>query len=157
MAELTPEQKRAMLEKAEADKAERQEQANLAAKPAPEVERVLPPEPVNPPTFNPVTQGVQEWGPYDDYVIVTTQYGQYAVPKGKVMHFAIDKQFSRREGVWKVVHLPIYRDATEEEREYAKETSRRLKAAEENFLSQQAWDQSGALVGAEEGRIEAVQ
>jgi len=155
VAELTPEQKQEMLEKAEAKRAAKQEEANLATVPAPPIEKVLPAAPVNPPTFNPTTQGVQEWGPYDGYEIVTTQYGQFAVPKGQVMHFKPEKQFNRREGVWMVVHLPIYRDASPEEMEYAKEVSQRQKAAEERVLTTQAWDQEE--FGQEQGRIEAVQ
>jgi len=155
MAELTPEQKQAMITAAEARRAQAQADVNAAAAPVPEPEKILPAEPTNVPTYNPQTQGVQEWGPYDDYVIVTTNYGQYGVPKGQVLHFEVGKEFSRREGVWKIVHLPRYRDANQEEKEYAKQASRQQEAAEANIAAAQSWGEDE--FGSEEGRIEAVQ
>jgi hypothetical protein len=155
MAELTSEEKQEMValaQRREAAKAAKQQAVNQAARPVAEPEKVMPTEAVNAPTYNPQTQGVQEWGPYDDYVIVTTNYGQFAVPKGEVMHFEVDREFSRREGVWKIVHLPRYRPATPEEIEWAKEAAQRQKATEENFLSQSHWTSE---MGEEGARIEA--
>ena len=54
------------------------------------------------------TQGVSEWGPYADYVIVTTPYGNYAVEPGYVMTFVPHRYFNNRERREMITHLPVY-------------------------------------------------
>jgi hypothetical protein len=55
---------------------------------------------------------VDEWGPYDDYHIITPpQGGTFAVPKGQILSFETKTIFSRRENRMIEVQLPTYRDA----------------------------------------------
>lgn len=53
-----------------------------------------PPETPITPT---ATQGVDEWGPYDKLTNVSTEYGVYGVPAGKILYFEETEWFSRRE------------------------------------------------------------
>jgi len=53
--------------------------------------------------------GVQEWGPYDNYTIITAPNGQFGVPKGKILYFQEVEQFSRREGRMLKIKVPRYR------------------------------------------------
>jgi hypothetical protein len=124
MAELTPEEKQAMIEAAAAQQsadtelAQAQERSNLEvaaiqAQAAAEENplKVVPAKMAHAPTRTGGTQGVDEWGPYDDYVLVTTPYGQYGVPKGEIMHFREAQEFSNRARAMITVHLPVYRQA----------------------------------------------
>ena len=58
-----------------------------------------------------------EWGPYNDYQIVNTGFGEYAVEKGKVLFFELAQQFQAKMGAFITVRLPRYRtpDQTREE------------------------------------------
>lgn len=57
------------------------------------------------------TQGVDVWGPYDDYNIVTTPYGMFGVPKGEELFFVPETEFSTRAKRMVTVHLPHYRNS----------------------------------------------
>jgi hypothetical protein len=57
------------------------------------------------------TQGFSEWGPYDDYTLVTTPYGVYAVEVGYVMTFVPHRYFNNREKREMITHLPVYTNA----------------------------------------------
>ena len=67
----------------------------------------------------PVTQAVddavEEWGPYDDYRLVTTPTGENAVPWGKVLFFQPVEAFDKKAGRMVTKMLPFYRKATPEE------------------------------------------
>jgi len=101
MAELTDAEKQAMIDQA------------MGSVGSP-VGEVLPePEKVATAVHAPsrAAQGISEWGPYDDYVLVTTPYGQFAVPKGEILHFEAVQTFSKRAGTMIEVHQPVYRSA----------------------------------------------
>lgn len=91
--------------------AEQQEMINKARNTASQVIEVQDdPKPVAP--TRPGT--LDEWGPYDDYKIVTTPTGQFGVPKGKILYFIDHQTFSRRENRMLVVKRPRYRKPDEE-------------------------------------------
>ena len=58
-----------------------------------------------------VTQGVTEWGPYNDYTMVTTPWGLFAVEPGYVMRFNEREYFSQRERRNIVGHFPYHTHA----------------------------------------------
>lgn len=55
-----------------------------------------------------VSQGVTEWGPYEDYTMVTTPWGLFAVEPGYIMRFTERSYFSQRERRNVVGHFPYY-------------------------------------------------
>ena len=48
------------------------------------------------------------YGPYRDYVLITTPYGEYAVEPGHVMHFEQREWFNPKEGRTEVRWFPVY-------------------------------------------------
>lgn len=60
------------------------------------------------PTGESTDQGVAEWGPYSDYQIVTTPYGNYAVEPGYVMFFEEYQFFDDRMKQMRTSHRPVY-------------------------------------------------
>lgn len=70
-----------------------------------------------------------EWGPYDDYNIVNTGFGEYAVEKGKILFFEIVPIFNQKAGQFVDTRQPRYRTEfqTKEEAlaEYRSEMARR--------------------------------
>jgi len=67
----------------------------------------------------PVTEAVgeaaEEWGPYDDYRLVTTPTGENGVPFGKVLFFKEVEGFDSRAGRMITKLMPFYRKATKTE------------------------------------------
>ena len=54
---------------------------------------------------------IEEWGPYDDYFLVTPPWGgSFGVPKGKILFFEDREVFVRRENQMKSVKIPHTRD-----------------------------------------------
>ena len=67
-----------------------------------------PPQPATPST---PTAGIDEWGPYDDYFLITPSWGgSFGVPKGKILFFEDREVFVRRENQMKMVKIPHLRD-----------------------------------------------
>lgn len=58
----------------------------------------------------------REWGPYPSYELTTTPFGEYAVEVGQVLSFVAVQRFNKKEGRIEMAPVPVYRDATEEER-----------------------------------------
>ena len=50
-----------------------------------------------------------EWGPYDDYQIINTGFGEYGLEKGKILFFTIEQKFSAKAGNFITVRVPHYR------------------------------------------------
>lgn len=53
-------------------------------------------------------EGMDYWGPYDDYRIVTTQHGQFAVEPGYQMTFRQVRYFNNRERREMTTMVPLY-------------------------------------------------
>ncbi len=72
-----------------------------------------PPSPATPAT--PSSGNQEEWGPYDDYFLVTPPWGgQFGVEKGKILYFEEKEVFNRRENMMKTVKIPRQRDPVAE-------------------------------------------
>lgn len=115
MAELTPEEKQAMIEAASAEAQARAENETRILREAETArqsaeQKNLPSKPTHDPTLVSKVANA-EWGPYDDYVLVTTPYGQFGVPKGEILWFEEAQTFSRRSGTMITIHEPRYRSA----------------------------------------------
>lgn len=44
----------------------------------------------------PTVDPASTWGPYKDIEIVATQWGQYAVPRGQIMHFEMETIWDKK-------------------------------------------------------------
>ncbi len=116
MAELTPEEKQAMIEAASAEAQARSENETRLLREAEMMRqsegmgKVMPAKPTHDPTLVSSVANA-EWGPYDDYVLVTTPYGQFGIPKGEILWFEETQTFSRRAGTMVTIHEPRYRSA----------------------------------------------
>lgn len=68
------------------------------------------PMPMTPQSGQPVSSGdVGEWGPYGDYHIVNTGFGEYGIEKGKILFFVVIPTFNRKTGVFEDRRFPRYR------------------------------------------------
>lgn len=56
---------------------------------------------------------IEEWGPYNDYKIVPTQYGEFGLPKGEILYFVEQTNFSHRENRMVTRHVPQRRQPHE--------------------------------------------
>lgn len=112
------EEERKLNEEHEKAKAKAQEEAIEKAKEArramvegdvPQAPKV-PDPPTHAPTHVPAgsDDGVQEWGPYRDYQIVATPYGNYAVEPGYVMFFESYQFFDDREKRMRTSQRPVH-------------------------------------------------
>lgn len=70
--------------------------------------RVTAASPETPATVDARTQGSSEWGPYDQYEIVSTRYGQFAVEPGYKMFFEEYEFFDDREKRLRRSQRPVY-------------------------------------------------
>ncbi len=72
-----------------------------------------PPSPATPVT--PSEGNPDEWGPFDDYYMVTPPWGgQFGVEKGKILYFEEKEVFFRRENKMKTIKIPRQRDPESE-------------------------------------------
>lgn len=51
------------------------------------------------------------WGPYSDYQFVQTSWGEYGVPKGKVLFFQVEEVWNNKEKRFESRPMPYYVDA----------------------------------------------
>lgn len=69
---------------------------------------------VQPKKVTPV-QSPDSWGPYADYTLVTTAWGEYAVPAGKILTFEIKKVKNLKSGEIEDRPMPQYEDVAIED------------------------------------------
>lgn len=55
-----------------------------------------------------VSGGIRTWGPYADYTFVTTDWGEYGVPKGKVLFFEERMVWDNKEKRRRPTLMPFY-------------------------------------------------
>lgn len=116
--EASQEEERKLNEEHEKAKAQAQQEAIEKAKEARRamVEGDVPETPKAPerathaPSYAPAQpeEGREEWGPYDDYQIVTTRFGNYAVEPGYAMFFESYDFFDDREKRMRTSYRPVY-------------------------------------------------
>ena len=71
------------------------------------------------PKQHPDRVGGREWGPFYNLEHVTTEFGEYGVPRGKVLYFLLEDVVNRE--TMRIERVPVskYRDATVSEQEQA--------------------------------------
>jgi len=75
----------------------------------------LPAAPPRPQT--PTSGSIEEWGPYEDYQIINTGFGEFGLEKGKILFFEPGQVFNKRAGQFVAIRIPRYRlpDQTQED------------------------------------------
>lgn len=58
-----------------------------------------------------ITQFPSDYGPYPEYLIVTTQYGEYGLEAGDILFFEHVDKLNRETGKIEKVPVPRYRDS----------------------------------------------
>ena len=85
-------------------------------------EPVVEPEPempvADPFSLVPGRPNIDYWGPYPQYMWVTTPSGEYAVPYGKLLRLEQRMVFDKKEGMEVMRTFPMYEDAPAELVEY---------------------------------------
>ncbi len=54
------------------------------------------------------TQVPEDWGPYPDYVIVTTPYGDYGLPRSQILRFTFIQKLNKETSMLEDYPVPHY-------------------------------------------------
>lgn len=81
---------------------------------------VTKPKDTNETTVYPLPEAIggQEWGPYYNLELITNEFGEFGVPRGKVMYFVLGPK-KDPDGREFIGAIRMFRDATEAEQAHA--------------------------------------